>query len=1125
MTFRLKGTKMKALEKLGRSSLAILLAGFVCLCPPNLTAFAEEAPDAGTSHEATQSESTQTAQQVVDENAPIADAVSDDISEANAKAAEDAETADEATAEETEAVADADNTNFDVASTEDFVNAVSKARAASVSDFTINVTSSFNLTGQASGSNTLMPSSGQTITIVGNGHTISYDADAGANTGIGSAGGVLNLGNPSGSDSLTITANGGNAGSSLVQVLNGGTVNMYSGVVLADQVGGSTYGGGVYVKSGTFNMYGGTITGCNAVSGGGVYIASGSMTMSGNATITDCSTKSMGNANSSGGGVFVGPSGTFTMEGNATITDCSSSSKFGGGVDVERRASFTMSGDASISGNSAVRGGGVLNLGTFNGGKVYNNSASDSGADVYNRGTMTLASIAGHSYVLASDGHTIDGWYYDGYYKGKDSAGKTVLESSRWNADTTSDSSYMREYVPNGETTEITALKAAYAVVPEEPAAETDDTKDNTDDQSLTGDETGNTTTGAVTGDTESGATDTGETEAEQASNIPSSFDVANTEEFKAAMDQIKSGNGGSYTINITDDFELSGKTREQDHLMPEPGQTITIVGNGHTIAYQTNTSSQLALGAKGGTLNLGKPDGTDSLTITLHATDTDDPLILVFMDGTVNMYDGVTLTGNVNRTGLGGGAVDIQTGTFNMYGGVISDCYSTVVTYGGAVCLQGGTFNMSGGTITGCHEEYNHGRHGFGGAVAVGMTGKADQFNMSGNAVIENCKAEYGGGVYINSGSMKMSDNAVIRNCEAEVVNGSGGLGGGVYVNAGATFDMSGNATITANSATDGGGIISWGTVTATTVHNNIASNSGDDIYNAGTITLASAKNRNWVLNSDNVVIDGWYYDGHHETGTTDEQGSAVVEKTRWNVSAASATDPNEGTPEPSGSISFRSLSLMPEPAYADELPDQSTADDETKPAYAVEFTNTGNPTNEIMALKAAHSATTQEEDVNVYWDDDNGTVLYELDDVAEDAVPAAGAYNTLTGKDNPTKASDEEYHYVFAGWDTATETDGDVVYTAEYLAIPNDGTPAHEDPSNPTPSSDVTPPPSESTGDPTPTAPAVGSDVNSNVSTRNGLIQTGDGTDLFVPVLIAGVAIAALALVYTRRKLDQNR
>jgi hypothetical protein len=107
---------------------------------------------------------------------------------------------------------------------------------------------------------------------------------------------------------------------------------------------GYSYGGGVYVTDGIFNMSGGTISNNTAVSGGGsgVYASGSTFNMSGG--------KISGNeaANDSGGGVYVTGGSTFNMSsgeisGNTAVQG-------GGGVYVTygNNNTFTMSGNAVV---------------------------------------------------------------------------------------------------------------------------------------------------------------------------------------------------------------------------------------------------------------------------------------------------------------------------------------------------------------------------------------------------------------------------------------------------------------------------------------------------------------------------------------------------------------------------------------------------------------------------------------------------------------------------------------------------------------------------------------------------------------------------------------------------------
>ena len=88
------------------------------------------------------------------------------------------------------------------------------------------------------------------------------------------AGGTLTLtdcqGNPG---KVKHTGDGSGSG---VEVEGGGTFNMYGGTITGNK---ASHGGGVYVYGGTFNMHGGTITKNTANHGGGVYVEGGKFTI------------------------------------------------------------------------------------------------------------------------------------------------------------------------------------------------------------------------------------------------------------------------------------------------------------------------------------------------------------------------------------------------------------------------------------------------------------------------------------------------------------------------------------------------------------------------------------------------------------------------------------------------------------------------------------------------------------------------------------------------------------------------------------------------------------------------------------------------------------------------------
>ena len=161
----------------------------------------------------------------------------------------------------------------------------------------------------------------------------------------------------------------------------------------------SKTGRGVYVSSGTFNMYGGSITGNRATGdGGGVYVYGGGFTMSGG-TIGGTKTGETNTATYGGGGVYA--KANFEMTGGSITGN---ETNRGGGVYVTGKGSFTMSASAdgqnipSITGNNATEnGGGVYVVGSssnfeMTGGSITgNNAAYGGGVCVSKNGSFEMS--------------------------------------------------------------------------------------------------------------------------------------------------------------------------------------------------------------------------------------------------------------------------------------------------------------------------------------------------------------------------------------------------------------------------------------------------------------------------------------------------------------------------------------------------------------------------------------------------------------------------------------------------------------------------------------------------------------------------------------------------------------
>ena len=182
--------------------------------------------------------------------------------------------------------------------------------------------------------------------------------------------------------------------------VNGGTLNLYSGQISngtgqKDTGSENTYGGGVYVTGiGTFNMYGGVITGNSANYGGGVYVKSGTFTMYGGTIKSNRSSKGYG-TDSSGAGVCVEESGNFIMKNDASVTAnmIGWGSTAGAGVYVNG-GTFEMHDNASVTGNEAGN----------------TDSKGNSGCGVYvNGGTFTMHGSSKVTGNKATSGNALSG--------------------------------------------------------------------------------------------------------------------------------------------------------------------------------------------------------------------------------------------------------------------------------------------------------------------------------------------------------------------------------------------------------------------------------------------------------------------------------------------------------------------------------------------------------------------------------------------------------------------------------------------------------------------------------------------------------------------------------------------
>jgi len=284
-------------------------------------------------------------------------------------------------------------------------------------------------------------------------------------------------------------------------------------------------------------------------------------------------------------------------------------------------------------------------------------------------------------------------------------------------------------------------------------------------------------------------------------------------------------GGGGVRMHGIGTTFEMNegiiaynfGRQGGGVRLTQASGPNTLFVMNGGNIYRNTATfevySGQSQFG--GGGLHMGvntsftMNDGTITYNQApngggiLTAQSSSNGSVLEMHDGEVSHN---TATSSYNHHG--GGGIFLQgTGTvFDMYGGIV---YGNQGHHGGGVRVGNGAnsnaiFNMYGGRI-----ENNFAATTGTGGAGVHM-GFGTALNMYDNSIITNNRTNgNGGGVGTNSDPVRGSTiNITDSEVSDNVSLGSAG-GGGMFVQGASTvFTMSGDTTISANSATRGGGV-----------------------------------------------------------------------------------------------------------------------------------------------------------------------------------------------------------------------------------------------------------------------------------------------------------------------------
>ena len=339
-------------------------------------------------------------------------------------------------------------------------------------------------------------SESKTVTILGEGHTIDLK------NGSLSLGGsfVLNLGADDYENTLVIKSSDDTR--CILGVGGNATLNMYDGVTLGPSRSGGQAAGVQLSGEAAFNMYGGTITDCSSVVSFGL---PGAILITDSTTFNFYNGKIENCTGSFGGAITLTPSSpsysadekaSFNFY-NGTIENCHDTYQGGGAVFIgtNKNCSVNISGGKIIDCGTPGAGGAFLILIAYNpdvnpdvninisnieitgceagigGGiyiedgnvtlgenvRIYNNSASSAGDDLYFNYSAPSFGEPPSGLTLESTGRAIDGWYIDGALE------NTVV--SRWTLGDDGSASYNQK-IASTDVQPGTGLKAAHGDVP-----------------------------------------------------------------------------------------------------------------------------------------------------------------------------------------------------------------------------------------------------------------------------------------------------------------------------------------------------------------------------------------------------------------------------------------------------------------------------------------------------------------------------------------------------------------------------------------------------------------------------------------------------------------------------------
>ena len=279
------------------------------------------------------------------------------------------------------------------------------------------------------------------------------------------------------------------------------------------------------------------------------------------------------------------------------------------------------------------------------------------------------------------------------------------------------------------------------------------------------------------------------------------------------------------YDADNTAYVYLTGDVTRDATLEVKANYTLYLCLDGHNIT-QSTTGQIIQVG---GNAKFILCNCQSSGTIT-HSTDVKGKGVKVGSnngaDATFIMYGG-EISGNhvgTSDSKEDGAGVAVSGGIFTMYGGKIRDNHvDAALNYGGGGVLASDDFIMYGGEISNnTSSDYGGGVMAWGSSASAAIYGGVISGNtatgngggictnnplvISGNSVIENNRAENGGGVYFygyySDEVLTISDSVKIAG------NTATGDGGGIAVKNGGALMINGGSITGNNAAGNGGGV-----------------------------------------------------------------------------------------------------------------------------------------------------------------------------------------------------------------------------------------------------------------------------------------------------------------------------